>query len=593
MTIYELGTHVNLRPNIRGKYDTISAKLLDVMVPNWVHSLADKRMAIAILYSLMKDLLEGNDVRQYSISTDEEFEKLKQDIDADAIYEYFDNSVIDALKLDWTEIDKLPEPNKQESKPEPKPVAKVINSIPQTVIDAATHGSSTRKAGTTPKEDLYLVSPTYPRLTTKLMINTTSALGFPNKMYQSFPVIPTKQSEISISTEYTKMTDRELLKLFPNNIIRTRHSCMYEKIEGVPYDNDLGLLFSICKYTKKQIKTNLIEYPHLYQIKRAVSNEYGETVYEPFELKIELEDGKLHNTSDVWETLPDARKLPNCRQYWKEYVIRRYLMERDIGGVDHKSKMVGALKPFLTLFAPPEYYAKQGYKDSVKLAQACVQSRVAFKGTRNGVVANKGISDCVFAPYCFDLNCSTVCPKQGQHKYLMDLNGLQLPLNFLSFSENNLNKGLKVLDINEWFSCVEYPDSSRYAKFLTYLAICNQWEGSAASAVVYNLNFAKYAEELTTSSAWSPSDTLQYMRIWAKGEACIKSGKPNTLIISGLDFITFTDRLCSELLQIIMDRDRPNFKTVVVVSSVSGLIGKIDCKLFSKLVKFLSGRIEK
>ena len=62
----------------------------------------------------------------------------------------------------------------------------------------------------------------------------------------------------------------------------------------------------------------------------------------------------------------------------KEYVIRRYLLERD-NGVEHKYKLRGNLQPYITLFAPPEFYNT----DPVELARTAVKARVEFLRSRN------------------------------------------------------------------------------------------------------------------------------------------------------------------------------------------------------------------
>lgn len=581
MTIYDLGPVFGLTAKQKGVYDQLSNQLLDVVVPQ-LDTLSSKKKIIDVMYSIAYDIKYSNSLTKYSISSTAEYEKLKNEVyDRLFLYENFENCYKDVTQLEWPEFVAKPQPAKK----------KEVKEIPQDFVNAVTKAVAKKLNITlTPKEDLYLVSPVYPRITKELAINTVSPSGQPNQMYKSYPIIPTKQTEVSITTNVDQMTDRELISLYPTTFIRTRHPQMYERIEGCNYDDDLGLIIPVKGFNKNELFRNIVEYPHLYQIKRCIGTEYGKPVYEPFEKKIEI-GGELHDTSEVWESLPDAKKLPNSRQYWKEYVIRRYLLERS-HGIKHNYPIVGDLNPYLTLIGPPDYYKSIGFKqkDILFLAQCCVKSRVSFRASRNGVVQNKGVQDCVWAPYCFDIECSTVCPKRGQHSYLMNLNDLQFPLNFLSIDDNRLNEALRDLHSDKWFKCVEHIDPNNYAKLLTYLAICEQWEGSAANAVVYNLNFAKYAEEVTTSSPWAPSDKLEYMRIWSRGESCSKSGKPSTLIISGLDFVTLNDKLSSELMSIILDRDRPNFKTIVVTSKVDDLVGRD--KMFLRLVEFLRGGLK-
>ena len=70
----------------------------------------------------------------------------------------------------------------------------------------------------------------------------------------------------------------------------------------------------------------------------------------------------------------------------KEYVVRRYLLERDISNVQHRYPLWGSLDPFLTLFMPPDEYIKYGYTDIIDLARKCVESRVSYRKSRNPIV---------------------------------------------------------------------------------------------------------------------------------------------------------------------------------------------------------------
>ena len=81
-----------------------------------------------------------------------------------------------------------------------------------------------------------------------------------------------------------------------------------------------------------------------------------------------------------------ASKIPYNREFVKEYVVRRYLLERDIYHIHHVYPMFGRLDPFLTLFMPYEEYKKNGYNNSVDIAKQCVKSRVSYKTSRNPVL---------------------------------------------------------------------------------------------------------------------------------------------------------------------------------------------------------------
>jgi hypothetical protein len=54
--------------------------------------------------------------------------------------------------------------------------------------------------------------------------------------------------------------------------------------------------------------------------------------------------------------------------------------------------MYGTLKPFLTLFMPPEMYIQYGFNDVVDISRQCVLSRVSYKQSRNPILKRLNIS---------------------------------------------------------------------------------------------------------------------------------------------------------------------------------------------------------
>lgn len=232
----------------------------------------------------------------------------------------------------------------------------------------------------TDKTDLYIKPPAIPQFNYSKVWMSGVADGIQYVIYTSLPEVPTKQNQISCTTDINDFTDDDLMKLFPTNIIRTRHSSMYEQIDGIPFDETLGILFEIDDFTIEQVRENIIKYPHLYQLTRMVNDEI-QTFYKNIEI-----DGQLQDILDVWDTLPDTSKLPKTKEFIKEYVVRRYLLERDIKHIKHNYPMFGSLDPFLTVFMPPEDYKKYGYEDSLDIMRKCVESRVSYKQSRNPIV---------------------------------------------------------------------------------------------------------------------------------------------------------------------------------------------------------------
>ena len=232
----------------------------------------------------------------------------------------------------------------------------------------------------TPKDDLYLKPPIIAQFDfNKPYMQKMIGMDM-YTIYTSIPEIPTKQNEISVTTNVDRMSYEDVMKLYPNQLIRTRSSALYEHIDGIDYDDRLGLILPVKGFTKKQIIDNIIRYPHIYKISKIVD---GEIV--SFYTTIEI-DGKLHKTLDVWDSLPEAKLIPKSSEFIKEYVIRRYLLERDVKKLNHAYPMYGKLSEFLTLFAPADEYIQMGYKNVAEIAKQCVKSRVEYKQSRNPVL---------------------------------------------------------------------------------------------------------------------------------------------------------------------------------------------------------------
>ncbi len=241
--------------------------------------------------------------------------------------------------------------------------------------------SSLKEEVLTPKHAVSLKHPAIPQIDySKAPWISGVVNGEEYAIYESLPRIPTVQNEISVTTDSSLMRDRDFLNLFPNHVMHTRRPAMYEKVDGLYYDPDIGTILPIEGYTLEQCIDNVIQYPHLFQLKRFVKNEWV-----MFSSYIEL-NGELLPSVAAWSDIPDSKKIPAHPEYIYEYVLRRYLLERDIGKVYHKYDIWGTLDPFLTLFAPADWYAKHGYKDSLDIAKKCVDSRVSFLRSRNPII---------------------------------------------------------------------------------------------------------------------------------------------------------------------------------------------------------------
>ena len=240
----------------------------------------------------------------------------------------------------------------------------------------------------TKKEDLYIQSPVVPRFDYTNPFLFLKDDGDTFAIYNTLPVIPEKQRDISVTTNINMMSDSDVVKLFPTKVMQTRASIMYDENIAHQYDleidDTLGIIFPISNYTREDIIRNLIRYPHIYQLKKEVD---GKLVN--FYSTIEI-DGSLDKISEIWKNLKDADNLPKNKEFMKEYVVRRYLLEEEVSGMKHKYPIWCGLDPFLTLFMPAEKYAAFGYKDAVGIAKNCVSARINYKRRRNPILRRFG-----------------------------------------------------------------------------------------------------------------------------------------------------------------------------------------------------------
>ena len=197
-------------------------------------------------------------------------------------------------------------------------------------------------------------------------------------------IVPWNQSQITSMTDINLFSNSDILRLFPLKRIYTRSPYMYMQYNNLDYDKDLGTILKIKGFTKKQIIKNIIEYPHLEFLERNVKIK-GKDATIPFWKYIEI-DGEIFQTTSIWQDLPDTKNIPKTESFMNEYVVRRYLLERD-KNVEHKYEMRGTIEPFLTLYNSYQYYENLGY-DPIEIGKQCIKSRISFKYSRNPILNN-------------------------------------------------------------------------------------------------------------------------------------------------------------------------------------------------------------
>lgn len=376
---------------VKGRLSSAHAMLITYVVKHFKDTRKFKQDVVDAL-NLLTYAVYTDDPLLLSWSTKKPFSTMPDGISTDLIEDTLGELYLDIDSIEWDvepvftdETSEVPEPMSADvfgqdkfeppvpvSTAEPKKATVQQEAKKVVVADSLVHK--------TEKQDLYIQSPIIPQFDYNSKWMTGYVDGEEFTIYSTLPTIPTKQNEISCTTDVTKMTDAELMKLYPDHHIHTRAPVMYEKCEGLKLHHTLGLLLPIKHYTEEQLIENLVQYPHLFKLLRKVDNEFFS-----FYIHIEI-DGKLYGILDVWDDLPDTKLIPKQSEFVKEYVVRRYLLERDVEKIDHKFPLFGKLEPFLTLSMPSYQYEELGYHDTVSLAKRCVVSRVNYKISRNPIV---------------------------------------------------------------------------------------------------------------------------------------------------------------------------------------------------------------
>lgn len=358
-------------PNIRAKLSTLHSAVIDYVIAHpevYKGTQQSKNQLLSIINSLSYYLYNQESLpSDWSVS-----DPLKLTTVPDGICRSLPSTLyINSKHVDWQELVPVVQESAVTDRVDLHPTSNssVVDTFVPDPMDLPTS-----------KEDLYMKPPTIPRFSTTDVWAAGIIAGEKYCVYKSLPEIPTKQNEISLTTDVNKMQPAELMKLFPNRFIPTRSSSMYQEVPGLEFHGQLGLILPIEGYTWNELLDNVIKYPHFYRLMKCVDNNL-----ESFYSTIEIE-GQLYNTLDIWDELPESKIIPKGAEFIKEYVIRRYLLERDVKHMQHRYCIYGSLDPFITLFMPPSDYADYGYCDAIALAKQCVESRVAFKRTRNPIL---------------------------------------------------------------------------------------------------------------------------------------------------------------------------------------------------------------
>ena len=189
--------------------------------------------------------------------------------------------------------------------------------------------------------------------------------------------------------------------------------------------------------------------------------------------------------------------------------------------------------------------------------------------------------NCIFSAHCIEKMCDKSCPILAETSYLLERNGLSVKSKSFRTSPEGLSiaKGAEMITASEG-KLLSYisKDTVSASEFLTYCAICMNWQGSRLHCDVYNLRYSDFVN--LTKQSWNgklDTDELDYMRIW------IENSK--VLIISNIDYVSFGDFECQTLLTLIQNRQAAGNSTIIVSPPTRQLVGKSS--FFARLVKVI------
>lgn len=191
------------------------------------------------------------------------------------------------------------------------------------------------------------------------------------------------------------------------------------------------------------------------------------------------------------------------------------------------------------------------------------------------------MNNCIFAAHCIEKTCDRSCPTLAVTSYLLERNGLNINNKVFKSPPDGLSTDKVEAILNR---AKDGPrsyitsDTVSAAEFITYCAICLKWPGSQMHCNVYNLKYSTYIN--LSKQSWSTKqdpEELEYMRIWADNA--------EVLIISGIDFVNFSDFECQTLLALVQSRKSAGKSTIIVSPSTKFLVGKSN--FFNRVLSLL------
>lgn len=440
-------------------------------------------------------------------------------------------------------------------------------------------------------DDIVLATKPYQRFdTSRVWKKVYDDCGRPMNMYATLPIIPKRQRDISVTTNVDRMSKSELLNLYPKTIpvkgFRS-HPIFRQQYEGFTTDPVFGFIPKIEGFTEEQVIDNIIKYPSLdsttrLKIRPKTTNmKYPQPFYHDIEIDGELIDCKKI-TEEICERIPDIGRFIHAgAAYYPiiwDYIVRRYLLERDILHMEHKYPMYGDLQPFACLCLSADEYVKRGYTDDIEeFAYNHVKSRIHYLESINPVITkyeenSKNVltydpHPCMYCNICTEYECNFTCIKGVTSGYYVDASNFPLySSEFMNFytDEDFVKFGKIIKDHRRGYGVVVSKGRKYLADAFFYAAMVIENYHSLYWPEAFMLNYRKYTDSYRRSwTTGEEPDSLQEARYNA--EHCC------TLIITGLDTMIFGDFESQTLLALLEDRNKAKQSTILVMSDVDNI----------------------
>lgn len=440
-------------------------------------------------------------------------------------------------------------------------------------------------------DDIVLATKPYQRFdTSRVWKKVYDDCGRPMNMYATLPIIPKRQRDISVTTNVDRMSKSELLNLYPKTTpvkgFRS-HPIFRQQYEGFTTDPIFGFIPKIEGFTEEQVIDNIIKYPSLDSTTRlkirpkTTSMKYPQPFYHDIEIDGELIDCKKI-TEEICERIPDISRFIHAgAAYYPiiwDYIVRRYLLERDILHMEHKYPMYGDLQPFASLCLSADEYVKRGYTNDIeKFAYNHVKSRIHYLESINPVITkyeenSKNVltydpHQCMYCNICTEYECNFTCIKGVTSQYYVDASNFPLySSEFMNFytDEDFVRFGNIIKDHRRGYGVVVSKGRKYLSDAFFYAAMVIENYHSLYWPEAFMLNYRKYTDSYRRSwTTGEEPDSLQEARYNA--EHCC------TLIITGLDTMIFGDFESQTLLALLEDRNKAKQSTIIVMSDVDSI----------------------